>query len=57
MELVPPADLTEPLPDSILDVLAELYWEERINDAAIEALRAEPRAIAPRALPHRAWRP
>jgi hypothetical protein len=40
MNLVPPVDLTSPLPDNILDALAALYWEERINDAAIAALRA-----------------
>jgi hypothetical protein len=30
----------DPLPDRILDVLAELYWLERDNDPAVAALRA-----------------
>ena len=34
------ADSTTPLPDVILDALAELYWDERINHPAIAALRA-----------------
>ena len=33
-------DLTDPLPDPILDALSELYWDDRINDPAIAALRA-----------------
>ena len=40
MKLLPPVDVTVLLPDSILDALAALYWEERINDPAIAALRA-----------------
>ena len=45
MKLLPiktltPIDLTEELPESILDALAALYWEERNNDPAIAALRA-----------------
>lgn len=39
MKLVPPVDLTDRLPDSILDALAALYWEERINHPAVAALR------------------
>lgn len=39
MKLVPPIDLTERWPDCILDALAALYWEERINHPAVAALR------------------
>ena len=33
-------DLTDPLPDPILDALSELYWDERINHPAVAAIRA-----------------
>ncbi len=38
--VLPRVDPTDPLPDSILDALAELYWDERLNEPAIAALRA-----------------
>ena len=37
---LPPVDTTALLPDCILDALAALYWEERVNHPAIAALRA-----------------
>lgn len=36
---LPPVDVTEQLPDIILDALAALYWDERANDPAVAALR------------------
>lgn len=39
MKLLPPVDLTARLPDCILDALAVLYWEERVNHPAVAALR------------------
>lgn len=34
-----PVRPSDRLPELMLDVLAELYWNERDNDPAVEALR------------------